>query len=317
MRFISLWAAASVLALAAEPSAFGAGNLSSDEPYGLTQTEKEIHQNRQLLERLEKRLFSLEQKVDATASLLEGVGATTRANSEAVRNLTRLTAEIQTEQKAQQEGALKDKEKLDALHVRQGELEKQVNEALLKQSANQKKLAESISALQKSLEQTVDKGEFSKTIGQVVAEIEANRKAIAQLGGKAVPSAQEAAFDKTAPETLFNEARTLIEKRQYDQASARLSYLLKKKYKEAETAFYLGSVYYFQGENDQAIAAFKQSAQIDDQARHMPVLLYYTAITLERQNNSAEARRFYETLLRLYPDHDVAGGAKKRLEKLP
>lgn len=316
MRHFPLWLAASVLALAAEPSAFRAGNLSSSDPYGLTQTEKEIHQNRQSIERLEKRLFALEQKVDSMSSLLEGVVATTRANSEAIRDLTRTSQQIQESQKRQQEGDLKAKEEADALHQRQGALEKQVNEALSAQAANQKKLADSLAALQKAMTGTVGKESFDKTVKQLVAEIELNRQAIVALGGKTVAPKSEG-FEKAPPETLLNQAKTMIENREYEGAHARLAHLLNLKYKVPETTFYLGTLHYFQNENDKAIAAFKQSAQADDQARYMPILLYYTAIALERQKNNAEARRFHETLIRLYPDHEVSAGAKKRLEKLP
>ncbi|MGE4295764.1 MAG: tetratricopeptide repeat protein [Campylobacterales bacterium] len=309
--------AAGAFALAAEPSAFRAGNLSSSEPYGLTETEKEIHENRQAIERLEKRLFSLEQKTDTAASLLEGVIATTRANSEAIRNLTRTLQQIEAVQKRQMEGDQKAKMELDALHLRQEALEKQVNEALNAQAENQKKLADSLAALQKAVGAGVSREGFDKTVKQLVAEIEANRRAIAQLGGKAAPEPKVESFSNIPPETLLGQAKTMIEAKEYDGAHARLAHLLSTKYKAAETTFYLGTLYYFQGENDKAIAAFKQSAQLDDQARYMPVLLYYTAIVLERQKNNAEARRFYETLLRLYPEHDVATGAKRRLEKLP
>ncbi|MDR2151739.1 MAG: tetratricopeptide repeat protein [Helicobacteraceae bacterium] len=275
--------------LAAEPSAFRAGNVNSAEPYGLTDSEKSIRANKQTIERLEKRIFALEQQIDKLTELVEGMSAVNKANSEAFAALKRDSSKYEEQSQLIVDSEAKNKKQLDALVTRQDALEKQVNKSLSDQAKNQEKLA-------KALENTVTKTQLEKAI-----------RALGGVSGE---------FEGQQPETLLSEARKLIDSREYDAAYNRLSYLLGKQYKPAETSFYLGTVYYFQENNEKALEAFKASANADGKAKYMPVLLYYSGICHERLKNNADARKFYETLIKLYPEHNTIEGAKKRLDKL-
>jgi TolA-binding protein len=285
---ILVFLAAGVL-LAAEPSAFRAGGVNSAEPYGLTETEKTVRANKQTIDKLEKRVSALEQQVDRLTELVEGMTATNRANSEALANMKRDQEKSGDLSKQILESESKNKKQLDALQTRQETLEKQVNKALSDQAKNQEKLA-------KALDNSVTKSQLEK--------------AIRTLGGVSE-------FEGEQPEAVLSEARKQIDARNYDAAYDRLSYLLGKGYKTAETSFYLGTVYYFQENNERALEAFKVSANADDKAKYMPVLLYYSGICNERLKNNADARKFYDALIKLYPDHNTIDGAKKRLDKLP
>ncbi|MDR0664630.1 MAG: tetratricopeptide repeat protein [Helicobacteraceae bacterium] len=287
-RTIAFILTASV-ALAAEPSAFRAGNANSATPYGLTENEKTIRANRQTIERLEKRVLTLEQQVDKLSELVEGMSAINKANAEAFATLRRDSKTYEEQVKFAVDSEAKNKKQLDALSSRQDSLEKQVNKSLSDQAKNQEKLA-------KALENTVTKSQLEKTVRA--------------LGGVSE-------FEGQQPEAVLSEARKQIDAREYDAAYNRLSYLLGKQYKSAETSFYLGTVYYFQENNEKALEAFKASAGADNKAKYMPVLLYYSGICHERLKNNADARKFYETLIKLYPDHNTIEGAKKRLDKLP
>ncbi|MDR2638677.1 MAG: tetratricopeptide repeat protein [Helicobacteraceae bacterium] len=275
--------------LAAEPSAFRAGNVNSSEPYGLTESEKTIRANKQTIDRLEKRVLALEQQIDKLSELAEGLSAINKANAEAVATLKRDSERYDEQTKQITSGEAANKKQLDALSVRQDTLEKQVNKSLGDQAKNQEKLA-------KALENAVTKAQLER--------------AIRALGGVSE-------FEGSQPETLLSEAKKQIDAREYDAAYNRLSYLIGKQYKIAETSFHLGVVYYFQENNEKALEAFKTSASADGKANYMPVLLYYSGICHERLKNNADARRFYETLIKLYPSHATIEGAKKRLDKLP
>jgi TolA-binding protein len=275
--------------LAAEPSAFRAGNTSGSTAYGLTDSEKTIRANKQTIDRLEKRVFTLEQQVEKLTTLVEGMSAIGKANSEAFATVRRDSEKHEEQLKQVVSSGSKSQKQLDSLTTRQDALEKQINKALGDQAKNQEKLA-------KALENSVTKSQLERTV-------------------RALGGASE--FESQQPETLLNDARKQIDSREYDAAYDRLSYLLGKQYKTAETTFYLGVVYYFQDNNEKALEAFKSSANSDDKAKYMPVLLYYSGICHERLQNNADARRFYETLIKLYPDHNTIDGAKKRLIKLP
>jgi len=51
--------------IAGEPSAFGAGNLDSDNPYGLTEAEKKILQNKKTLQQNDRKLRSQNSEIES------------------------------------------------------------------------------------------------------------------------------------------------------------------------------------------------------------------------------------------------------------
>ncbi len=89
MKHLFLSGALALAAFAAEPSAFDAGDLSSDNPYGLTQTEKYILENKKSIDTLEKRLIRLENKVDELISSLDAFRSLTAGGNEKIFNISR------------------------------------------------------------------------------------------------------------------------------------------------------------------------------------------------------------------------------------
>jgi TolA-binding protein len=300
---------AATFLVAAEPSAFQAGDMSLDQPYGLTPTEKMIHQNRQAIIRLERRLATLEEanrdlqtRVDGMTEMVSGNGEALRQSRREISRLEETVAQNSEDEQLQSE----------ALSEEMALLREEMVAAVATQDGNHRRLAEALSALEKGLAQSANREAVERSLKQLVAEIETNREEIAKLRGVTTPLA----LDQSAPEAILEEAKALIEKRDYTNAKRRLEALIERDHNLGESYFYLGTIHYFRQEDDRAIAAFKRSAEIDDQARHMPVLLFYTAIALNRQGNEDEAKRFFETLIRLYPEHSVTPSARSRLEKL-
>lgn len=300
---------AATLLVAAEPSAFQAGDMSLDEPYGLTPSEKMSHQNTQAITRLERRLSALEEENQDLRLRVDGLVGLVSGNGEKLRQIQRDLSDLQkrvardSEEEQLQSAAIAEELAL---------LRQELFAAIATQDGNQRRLADALSSLEKGFDQSADRAAVERNFKQLVSEIEANRQAIARLRGLTTPLALE----QTPPDTLLEEAKELIEKRSYTEAKERLDALIERGYKLDESYFYLGTVHYFRQEDSRAVAAFKKSAEIDDEARHMPVLLFYTAISLTRQGSTEEAKRFYETLIRLYPDHSVTSSARSRLEKL-
>jgi TolA-binding protein len=290
-----------VVPAAEQPSAFKGGDAS-----GLTESERAIRANQRSITSLEKRVFALEQKLEKISTVSDGLAASVRSNAETLNSIKQSLARIEERIKMLNESDVKNLTELSALGKRQGALEKQVNNALSAQSKNQEKLAQSIA-------NAITKERFDRTIGQITEELDLSRNALKSLGVDALA----VKYDSTEPETLLAESIKMIETKNYDGARSRLAYLAEKKYKPAETAFRLGSIYYFQEDNERAIGLFKESAQQDEEAYYMPILLYYSGICHERQKSYADAKRFYETLIQLFPEDKITENAKKRLAKLP
>lgn len=62
-----------VLLGADEPSVYGAGNLNSSQPYGLTETEQSVLDNRRQVQLLKNRVAEQQSKIDGLTSIIEGL----------------------------------------------------------------------------------------------------------------------------------------------------------------------------------------------------------------------------------------------------
>ena len=68
---ISVVAVASTL-YAYEPSVYGAGDINSASPYGLTQTEKAVLENKKTIQKLFNKVNEQQRKIDGLTSIIEG-----------------------------------------------------------------------------------------------------------------------------------------------------------------------------------------------------------------------------------------------------
>ena len=71
ITFLSLIGVASVL-YAYEPSVYGAGDIDSASPYGLTKTEQTILENKKTIQTLYNRMTELQRKMDGLTTIIEG-----------------------------------------------------------------------------------------------------------------------------------------------------------------------------------------------------------------------------------------------------
>jgi len=68
---ISVVALASTL-YAYEPSVYGAGDINSASPYGLTETEQAVLDNKKMIQRLFNKISEQQRKIDGLTSIIEG-----------------------------------------------------------------------------------------------------------------------------------------------------------------------------------------------------------------------------------------------------
>ncbi len=58
---------------ATEPSVYGAGNIDSSSPYGLTQTEKSVLENRRTIQNLKNRVAEQQNRIDGLTTIIDGL----------------------------------------------------------------------------------------------------------------------------------------------------------------------------------------------------------------------------------------------------
>ncbi len=287
MKKLFLFIAAATLIWAAapqEPSAFGAGNLDSGNPYGLSEDEKHILANKKAIERLQKTLLRQQQilernteRIDGMQSLLEGLNDRLR-RYEAV---TKQMADLNRSVTALQETDEKNFRQIRAVLKELGAMIDSINDKYVDKERFDA-LEKSFLSFKKSYESYIKKRDFSKK----------------------------------SKRAIFLEAKRLFSKKSYDAAAERFEYLIKSHYKPATSNYYLGEIAYRQGRYADAVTRYKKSASLYDKSSFMPTLLFHTAVSLQRLGKKSEAKKFYKSVIELYPKSKAASLAKRYLAKL-
>jgi len=296
---------------AAEPSAFSAGDLNSKEPYGLTKTEGYIFKNKERLTTLQNDLLTLETKQQALKEALEGLKSIVRNSSEEDMRQRRSLGELASQLQTEQERSL-------SLEGRVEGLEKS-------HQAYQEQVSKSFEKLEKVLN---THSETIKTINGEYVSKRAMKKALLALGKeleglrsaqvKAKNSAKESDLDQKPSSVIFEDAKSSLKSKAFATAQTLLKFLKENRtsHKPAEVHYLLGETYYQTGHFNDAVTLFKESVRLDDKASYLPVLLFHTGVSLQKLKKFDEAKKFYTTLIQLYPKSYLVSSAKSRLNKL-
>lgn len=74
-----------------EPSVYGAGDINSAEPYGLTETERDVLKNRRTVQGLKNRVSEQQNRIDGLTTIIEGLNKEVLALKEHVNSSARAT----------------------------------------------------------------------------------------------------------------------------------------------------------------------------------------------------------------------------------
>ncbi|MGM0533287.1 MAG: tetratricopeptide repeat protein [Campylobacterota bacterium] len=289
-----------LLLSANEPSAFDAGNLDIENPYGLTQSEKQILQNKKnladvndRLDDMDVKLNSLQRSIQKQSEQIEGlVSVVEGVNQGNFEKLSSLEKEVSSVEQNN-----------TALH-RQLQTA-QSNQESLQKSAQQLKgaVVEINDILATINKEYVDKERFRK-LEQAFFELEkaAASETVEDFGG-----------DNWA---TYEQMKKLFDEGKLDEAQKRAQYLVKENYKKATANFYLGQVYYAKKEYEDAVYYYKESWSIYDGSEFMPTLLLKTAQALHKLGRDSEAKNFFTAVLDKYPESDEAKQANQQVKEL-
>ncbi len=285
---------------AQEVSVFGAGDLDSDKPYGLTSSEKYILKNKKQLGSIDNKVKTVKEQIDSINSRLDGIESVYESDSrklnDAVRNVNNIIEDKTT----------RDQEITDIKDI--------LNQLMQMQEESNKNIA----ALKSSLKQVTNL--VNKINKEYVSakEFELNMQQFANgkktTSSKPAEKKSDSNIDSSkSNKELMAEAKAHYEKQYYKYAIPIFEALLEKNYKPAESNFYLGEIWYYRKKYDDAIKYFKQSAMLYDKASWMPTLLLHSAISFEKTGDIDNASNFYNTLINVYGNSEEAKIAKKKL----
>ncbi|WP_200762429.1 tetratricopeptide repeat protein [Nitrosophilus alvini] len=293
-----------------EPSAFGAGDLESPEPYGLTQSEKYILQNKKAIQklqssqsRLQMKIQEIEEKVEGVKSIVEGID----------QNLNSL--KVKLEEFSENES--KKQKEIENLKERITVIEDDLNKTITLQNENYnqiKTVLKELTSLIDSINTSyVSKEEFKSELEKLNQDY---KKRLARVEKEIKKELKKRKIAKKDNATLFKEAKKLYREKKYDTAREYFETLIKNAYKPATSNFYIGEICYYQKKYECAIEHYKKSASLYSKSSFMPTLLLHTAISLERIGEKDKAKTFYQNLIENFPDSKAAKIAKKNLQKI-
>lgn len=260
-----------------EPSVYGAGNIDSETPYGLTQTEKTVLENKKTLQKLYNTINEQQRKVDGLATIIEGQN----------KEIVQLKEQLQYQQSNSEKNA-QDANKSYALLLELGAMIDEIKNTYVTQTDLQ-----------------------NLQVG--TTNINSNTDMSSNVNSN-VYTNSEISSDVNYAES-YREGVQLFYQRSYQAAKERFDEVLVANYKAAPSNFYLGEIAYYTHQYANAVSYYKQSALLYDSASYMDVLYLHTAISLDKSGDPTQAKSLYEYVISTYPDKKSASIAQNRLSQ--
>ncbi len=290
-----------IFSLAAEPSAFGAGDLTNSNPYGLTSNEKVLLETKKNLHKVsvksnnqENELDSLRERIDGLQSIIESLSR--KAHNNKIN--------------------LKKQNELNNLKLENtGEYEKRLSEVVTANTQSiekQKIVMQDMSLLIDTInKEYVSKNEFNR----LVNDVNAFKVLVAKELKSSSKKVNNSSISKKSSATLYNEAAALYKKKYYTNAIRNYEVLIKRKYKPAYAHYMIGEMNYKRKNYATAISYFKKSSSLYSKASYMPNLMLHTAVSMEKTGDTGHANTFFKAIVSKYPNSAEAKDARVFLQQ--
>ena len=308
-----------------EVSVFGAGDLNSNNPYGLTPAEKAAYKNKKKIKSLEKKIKKLQillyDKISDISEQLEGFKSVYEGDSSSFNNTKQKVIRLGKNQKTifkridLLEQKITDiKDKLQALEDSLNNIDNKISEFIKLQQNNNQTFQKNLEDLTKIIniinKDYVSESKFKELVDFINKRASKSKKRVKkvvknQLIKKKMSNAQ-----------MLKYAKKLYHRNYLTKSKPYFETLFKKKYKLAEVSFYLGKISYYKRQYKNAIFYFKKSMMANDEAPYIPELLLFSAKSFEKIKDYKNAINFYTTLIDVYPESKQTVEAKKNLSKL-
>ena len=276
-----------IVVFSAEPSVYGAGNLDSENPYGLSASEKKIVQNSKNVKSLEKQIKMMQLNYNQLQEKLDGTRSVTESISNKIGKIDSKINDV----------VGNDNNKSITLENLQSEidnLKQQLSDNITLQNENQNKIKSVLAELSSLIDSIntnyVSKDEFNKFVKK-----SSSKKSMSGKNGA----------------QLLREAEKFLKNKSYENAAIRYKKLVDIRYKPARSNFKLGEISYYQKKYNHAIVYYKKSIALYDKAAYIPTLLYHTGISLSKLKKNREASSFFNALKSNYPTSKEAKSLKK------
>jgi TolA-binding protein len=286
---------------ASEPSAFGAGDLSSPEPYGLTPNEEVILKTKKELKKIEHKSRSQESQLDSLRERLDGLQSIVESLSRKAHNNKVNLDKLKEEERQSFANASEYEQRLAA----------SIEE-------NAKKLQEIQAALLETTKHidTIDSNYVSKDEYNRLVKNFNDFKSLVAKELKSGGHTKSSKKSKISSPELYNLAKKNFDRKYYTKAIENYEELIKRNYKPAFAHYMIGEMYFKRKNYALALTYFKKSSKLYSKASYMPKLLLHSAIAMDKTGDKAHAKKFYQAVIAKYPNSKEAKEAKRFLAKL-
>jgi len=295
-KILILCIAAPAVLLSAEPSAFGAGDLTAANPYGLTSNEKVILETKKELSKVAKKssyqdneLDSLRERIDGLQSIVESLSRKAHNNK---INLQKFQQNNEVGLKAN------------------SEYEKRLAQSIQENSVKLENLKNLLAELSKTVDEInlhyITKAEFNTLVSDI-NEFKA-------LMAKELKNASGGSAQKISSAKLYNKAKYYYDKKYYTKAIESYEELIRRKYRPAYAHYMIGEMYFKRKDYAKAISYFKKSSKLYSKASYMPNLMLHTAIAMQKTGDRSHAQAFFGAIIKKYPSSKEAKVARKYLD---
>ena len=299
----SFVAIASLNLVAAEPSAFGAGNLDNPSPYGLTSSEKTVLENKKKLKKVVVNSNNQANQVESLREIIDGLQSIVESLSRKSQNNKRSLQELQNKNNEELKSSDEYEKRLSELSTKNLKTIEQ-NSLLIKELG---KLLDTINATY------VSKDEFNGLVNSVNEFKELIAK---EFKIKTKTKTKNISLSSMENAEIAEKAKAFYNKKYYTKGIEYYSYLITKNYKPAAAHFMIGQMNFKRKNYADAISFYKKSAALYSKATYMPELMLNTAISMDRTNDNKNAKSFYNAVIAKYPNSTQAKSAKKYLKSM-
>jgi TolA-binding protein len=306
--FISILFIFSLNLVSAEPSAFGAGDLTKAQPYGLTSSEKVLLENKKAIRKVfvksnnqENEVDSLRERVDGLQTVIESLSRKSHKNKIAINKLNDTNA--------------KNLKSSSEFQKRISNFSQANNQSILVNKKDLEKLKLSLMELSKILDGINNSYVSKKDFNSLVEDFN-KFKGLVSSEFKNINKPKKSKFSGMKKSKIFSKAKNFFDKKFYTNAIEYYSYLLEKNYKPATSSYMIGEMNYRRKNYAKAISYFKRSAKLYSKASYMPSLMLHTAISMDKTGDKKNAKKFYNGVILKYPATKSANEAQNRLNKI-
>ncbi len=296
------------LLFAGEPSVYGAGNIDSSSPYGLTQTEQNVLNNRKQVQRFSNMVSEQQSRIAGLTTVVDG--------------LTTQVTDLKEQLKENQEAYSKreeDYKKSYTLLLELGKMIDQINNNYITKddlSLFQKELERARASQKEELERAI--ANQQQYVPQVNNNSNNNDMIIDGRGyddstGDSINQESLNQPYSTGISEIYREGVQLFSHKSYLAATQKFKDAIAQNYKTAPSNYYLGEIAYYTDDYYSAISYYKKSASLYDKASYMKLLYLHTALSLSKTGQHEQARGFFKYIVDNYPNTKSAEIAQNYL----